>query len=379
MSSKSAIKAVLQHKQPEYIPFGSYVIDCDTVERVLGRPTYVRNKIQIQLALWDGRRDEVAQSLKEDSVELYRRLPSIDIIVPFTECKILPPSDYEPEKVKKLDDRTWETASGAVWRIAEQTNDIVCVKTPPFQLPSIDDFARPLPVTPPDRSCFEAYDALVNAFKGDRYIAGISGGFHPLVLLGGMVEGLMLLCEQPELVEAATARYTEQQNALDEFYIRPDLDGIFVEQDLATTNATFCSPAMLRRFALPGMKERVANLRRRYDEVIMHCCGNARAFIPMMIEAGICCYQSLQTGAGMDIEGLKREFGSDMAFWGGVAVETLITGTPDDVRANVRDVMTRCSRDGGFILGPSHSVAYGVPYDNFMAMLDEHDKLKYNV
>ena len=33
-------------------------------------------------------------------------------------------------------------------------------------------------------------------------------------------------------------------------------------------------------------------------------------------------------------------------------------------------------RVGGFILGPSHSIAKGTPYDNFMAVLDEYVRLR---
>jgi hypothetical protein len=33
----------------------------------------------------------------------------------------------------------------------------------------------------------------------------------------------------------------------------------------------------------------------------------------------------------------------------------------------------------GFILGPSHSIAYGTKYDNFMAMLDEYVHLRERV
>jgi hypothetical protein len=35
------------------------------------------------------------------------------------------------------------------------------------------------------------------------------------------------------------------------------------------------------------------------------------------------------------------------------------------------------TRGGGFILGPSHSIAYGTKYENFMAMLDEFDRLRF--
>ena len=84
-----------------------YAIDCDTVEKVIGHKTYVRNKIEVQLALWAGKRDEVAQSLKEDSVDLFKKLDCIDLIIPFKEAELLPPKDYTPEKVKKLNENTW--------------------------------------------------------------------------------------------------------------------------------------------------------------------------------------------------------------------------------------------------------------------------------
>ena len=65
-----------------------------------------------------------------------------------------------------------------------------------------------------------------------------------------------------------------------------------------------------------------------------------------------------------------------LCFWGGIATELLIEGTMDEVRKNVREAMEKGGPGGGFILGPSHSIAKGTKYDNFMAMLDEYDKYK---
>ena len=56
-------------------------------------------------------------------------------------------------------------------------------------------------------------------------------------------------------------------------------------------------------------------------------------------------------------------------------MELLIAGTADEVRAAVRAAMDRGAPGGGFILGPSHSVAFNTKYDNFMAMLDEYNRL----
>lgn len=49
MRSKEAVTAVLNHRQPEYIPIGMYAIDCDTVKRIIGHETYVRDKIRTQV------------------------------------------------------------------------------------------------------------------------------------------------------------------------------------------------------------------------------------------------------------------------------------------------------------------------------------------
>jgi uroporphyrinogen-III decarboxylase len=64
-----------------------------------------------------------------------------------------------------------------------------------------------------------------------------------------------------------------------------------------------------------------------------------------------------------------------MVFWGGIPVEHLVGGTPDDIRRDVREALEKGRRARGFILGPSHSIAYGTKYDNFMALLDEYARL----
>jgi hypothetical protein len=264
-----------------------------------------------------------------------------------------------------------------VWKASELTNDISLVEDPTLKDVeyTVEQFEKPIEVKPPDSSVFECVDYVIEHLGRDRYILGDSGGLTAMVLLGGWERGLLEYAIHPEVVGAAARHSVAWQNANDEFYIRPGQDGVFMQQDMATTKGPFISPRMFRELCFPPMRERIQRVRSLGYQVVMHNCGNNRPIIPMLIEAGVQCYQSIQTIPDMDIGGLKRDFGDKLCLWGGVPVEDLIMGTPDDVRRDVRQAFEKAARGSGFILGPSQSIAYGTKYDNFMAMLDEFQKL----
>jgi len=375
MNSKARVRAAIARQPVDHVPLGFYVVDHDIIEKVIGRPTLVRNKVEIKLALAAGRRDEVAESFKKDTVEFYRKIDCADIILP-KEAAFLPPRDYEPERLKNLGDDKYEDGKGRIWQAARDANDIMCIHDPsPKRQYSIEDFEKPLPVRPPDQSIFEAVDYLCAELGQDRYVTAMPP-FSPMIRLGDFEEAMMRYALEPELMHAALRRQTMLQNQLDQYYFRPGMTGAHLSQDMAGSNGPFISPAMFRDICFPYMKQRVAHVRKFTDQINLHNCGNNIPLMNMFIEAGIDCYQSLQTTAGMEVGKLKQMFGDRMCFWGGASVELLVSGTADEVRKDIREAMSRGAPGGGFILGPSHSIAFGTKYGNFMAMLDEYLRLR---
>jgi uroporphyrinogen decarboxylase len=357
---------------------GFYVVDYDTVEAVIGRETYVRNKIKMRVAFWEGRRDEVVESLKKDTVEFFQKIDCCDIIT-FKEAPIVPPKDYQPPKMKRLAPDTWEDKGGRIWQASELSNDISVVHVPErlkHAEPKIEDYEGPVEAVEPDPSVFEACDYVIEHLGKDRYIAGTTGGLTAMLDLPGESGGLVGYYLMPEVVRAAARASVSRQNQADKWNIRPGQDAVFFEQDMAASKGPMISPSVFREFCLPPMKERVGRVRVLGKQVILHNCGNNRPLMDQFIEAGVQCYQSLQTIPDMELGGLKRDFGQHLTFWGGISLEILLTGTPDDCRKNVREVMETGAPGGGFILGPSHSIAKGAPYDNFMAVLDEYMRLR---
>jgi hypothetical protein len=376
MNGRERVEAAIAREPVDYVPLGFYAVDCDIVGKVIGRPTLVRNKVETQIAIWEGRRDELVESLKRDSVEFYRKVDCADLIL-FKEAPLVPPRGYEPDPPTAIGEDLWEDRHGRVWKADRDANDIMIVHRPAEREPvsRLEDFAIPDEFSPPDPSIFEAFDHLVEQLGQERYICGPMVA-RPMPMLGTFESAMMVYALQPELIQAANRHMVAHWNAMDRYYYRSGMAGAHLEQDMAGTNGPFISPQMWREMCWPYFRQRIDHIKKFVNQVTFHCCGRTIPLMEMFVEAGVDCYQSLQTTAGMDLSLLKNAFGDRLSFWGGVPVELLIAGTPDLVRQSVREAMEKGAPGGGFILGPSHSVAYGTKYDNFMAMLDEYLRLR---
>ncbi|MDZ7373602.1 MAG: hypothetical protein ONB23_06475 [candidate division KSB1 bacterium] len=376
MTSKERVWATIEGRIPDRVPIGEFAIDFDTVEKILGHETYLRAKARSQIAFWEGRHDEVAQSYVEDHIALHERLDLDIVTFPMATWEIPPESDDPPPR--RLDANTWEDRYGRIYKLSEITHDITCVYDPVEEKRrySIEEFSGPPHPVARDPRSWKILDAVIQRFKDEKFICGPSGGEIGIVLLGGMERGLVRLVEEPEVVKAATRFFLEQQNQADAVLIHPDSDAVLWAADFGHKTGPFISPAMFREFFLEANRERVRHIREHYGKkVVKHCCGRVDSLLDLFLEIGYDVYQSIQPTAGMDLCEVKKRIGDRVTLWGGVAVENLVNGTPEDVRRDVRRAMA-CAKEGGrFILGSSHSIAVGTRYENFMAMLDEYQRL----
>jgi uroporphyrinogen-III decarboxylase len=108
-------------------------------------------------------------------------------------------------------------------------------------------------------------------------------------------------------------------------------------------------------------------------KIYIHCCGSVVAFLDDFIEAGFDCLNPVQTSAaGMDPAYLKDRWGDQIVFWGGGidTQRTLPFGTPDEVRAEVRERIRIFGRGGGFVFATIHNVQANTPVENLLAMFE---------
>ncbi|MHB1354565.1 MAG: uroporphyrinogen decarboxylase family protein [Anaerolineae bacterium] len=379
LTSRERVRIALQCGIPDKVPLGDFAIDYDTAERILGHTTYHRAKARCQIAYWEGRRDEVVQSLIADTIDLYRKLDVYDIVnLAAMTLGIVPPKGYHPEAPRRIDESTWEYADGRVLKYSPITADLTLVYDPAqWTRPIVlDDFPLEPVYREPDPSCFELVNAVTAAFRGERYILGPFPTAPQWPPLGDMQRSLVEMVENPDLAERALRSTLAQADLQQGHWVNPGIDGVLDGTDWAYKTGTFMSPRLWRRYCLPALSANVRAAHRAGLQFVQHACGNNWGILEGLIEAGIDGYQSIQGSAEMELSKVKQATCGRLALWGGVPVELLVDGTPDEVRAAVQVAMVQGNFGGGFILGASHSIAVGTQYANFMTMLDEFDKLR---
>lgn len=215
--------------------------------------------------------------------------------------------------------------------------------------------------------------------KTDRAIIGLFGG--NLLEIGQFLyrndNFLMLLAGNPKRAHEFLDRLVEIHLAnLEKFLaaVGQSIDIIAFGDDLGMQNGPQMSRAMYQEF----FKPRHARMWRRAKElapvkVMLHCCGGIRPLIPDLIEAGLDAVNPVQiTCRGMEAEGLKRDFGDKITFWGGGCDTRFILShaTPAEIQKHVREQISIFAPGGGFVFQQVHNILADVPPENIIAMFD---------
>ncbi|MFA5859606.1 MAG: uroporphyrinogen decarboxylase family protein [Elusimicrobiota bacterium] len=155
------------------------------------------------------------------------------------------------------------------------------------------------------------------------------------------------------------------------------IDIVYMADDYCSQLSPLFSPATFQEFVVPYLKRVTAITHKHNKKFLLHCCGSVRPLLPMIIESGVDMLEPIQIrAAGMDPAGLKKDFGRDICFYGGVDLqEVLCKGTPQQVSDEVKRLIDILGKDGGYILGPGHTyIQIDAPVKNIISMYETAGK-----
>jgi uroporphyrinogen decarboxylase len=357
---KERVLQALHHHQPDRVPVGEIGVDYTITEQALGRPTLYRAKWKEYQALWQGRRDEYVESCKRDLVGLARKF-EWDFVPVF----LVPPRNAPPRPPKFLDTYTWEEPDGRIMQFSPETEGhAVCVQYPTLSLDALQDQAIHI-----DPSQLELVEHVVRELGGTHFILGRGeDGTFPHERYG-LTQLLLAMIDDPPLVKRAIEIETRKAITINEALLDAGCDAVLPGDDYCSARGPMMSPAHWRQYILPALTVLCESAHRKGKYLIKHTDGNTWRLFDMLLEAGIDGWHGIQAAAGMDLARLKERYGERVCFWGGVDVDLLVDGTPDQVRSAVRYAVESAGKEGGLVLTSGNTLMVGVRYENYLAML----------
>jgi uroporphyrinogen decarboxylase len=214
-------------------------------------------------------------------------------------------------------------------------------------------------------------------YSGESYI-GVDVSpcvFEMYWRLRGMEMAMLDMAERPGLADTLLGRCADFAVDLSEAaFDRFPVDWLWTGDDVAGQKNLMMSRQTWRNLIQPHLQRVVDVGKAKGLPVAYHCCGALRPIIGDLVEMGIGILNPVQCNCpGMDPLDLKREFGSDLTFMGGVDTQWLLPhGTVDDVRRETARLLEGMTADGGgYILAASHTIPPETPDDNIFAMYHE--------
>jgi uroporphyrinogen decarboxylase len=193
----------------------------------------------------------------------------------------------------------------------------------------------------------------------------------------GMENFLINLLQQPKLIEHFFSRVLQAYINDFDRYIRAVDDRVHVIQvsdDLGGQNGPLISVDIYERMIKPYQKRLYEHIRSKSNAYLfLHSCGSVYPFISHFIEMGVQVLNPVQyTAWGMDPHRLKREFGKDLAFWGG-GCDTQFVIEEDSlmkIRAETVRMIDILAPDGGFVFSQVHNIQPSVSPEKIVAIYD---------
>jgi hypothetical protein len=208
-----------------------------------------------------------------------------------------------------------------------------------------------------------------NALRDRDYVLrlAINGPFWQLREWCGFENLCMMLIDDPEFVhEMITFWQRFVLQTLEPILEQVELDYVQLNEDMAFKMHSMISPAMTRRFLLPTWKKWVSAIKASGCPVVcMDSDGYVAELMPIWIEAGFNCNFPVEVAAGNDIVAYRRQYGTQMAYIGGIDKRALAAGG-EKMRDEVQRVVPSLLKEGGFIPGCDHGVPPDISWPNYV-------------
>ena len=242
------------------------------------------------------------------------------------------------------------------------------VKRPALPEPSLAGYVFPAAELP---ERFDDVAERISANEGRFIVATVGDLFERATFMRGVGAFLEDIAARPRFVEELLDGILDFVLRTEERMLGLPVDATFLSDDYGHQDRLAISPRDWRRLIKPRLAEVLGRAKGRGKATMLHSCGHIEDIVQDLIEIGLDILHPTQPEAN-DIFELKRRYGRDITFCGGVGTQRLLpSATPAQVRDEVRQLKQVMGKGGGFILAPGITIQHDAPVENVLAMIEE--------
>lgn len=187
--------------------------------------------------------------------------------------------------------------------------------------------------------------------------------------LCGMENLMLKMFDDPDFVHRIAQMTFDYNVQMLDLLVEAGLDVLIIEDDIADKNFPLISPDQFKEFINPYNRRLVEAAHKKGLKVIRHSDGNLWPLLDILLDTGYDGLNPLEPQAGMDLKRVKDYCGDRLCLLGNIdCIELLPEGSPDEVRAAVRQAILDAGQGGGLIICSSNSLHPGVKPENCRAM-----------
>lgn len=327
---------LLRSGEPDRVPLGDISVHPILKERLLGRPI---RSLEDEVAFW--------YEAGFDYVPLEQGLQLTDLIKRQSMHQI--EANYAADTEDKQE-RSWATEGKGLITTQEELEAV--------QWPDPDAL---------DYSRFERIGALLPPKM--KVVAVLGKVFTSVWWLMGL-EGLsMALLDDPDLIARLFQKVGQFQYRVFEKLLQFDCVGLLWHaDDIAFSTQLMVNPRILRKHVFPWYEKMNQVTHQRGRLAVYHSDGALQEVLEDIVACDFDGLNPIEPKA-MDINEVKRRYGSRISILGNLdLIYTLTRGTPEEVRAEVRQRIHDLAPGGGYAVASANSIPEYVPFANFDAM-----------
>ncbi len=353
MTSKERMIAALGHREADRVPRGENAFDYTFFQEVMGHSSLCYHGWEELDSLWSGNRDKVVADYIDSIVALTEKMGWDYVRVPAAPKK----KDYSA--YKRVADHAF-TDGKKKFEFNPEAGNVVCpvVTDPDAEVEKI--FADP--VAHIEDCEMEIAEAIVKKLGKTHFIIGKPpvGGTFPYLNTVGMEEFLIRMIIEPEQVHKIADIECNKFIAYADAFIDAGCDAVMETEDYADSKSLIMGVDRYKEFIQPYLKRICDSVHAKGKYFIKHGDGVMWDVLDSFVEMGIDGWHGIQPSIGMDIKLLKERYGGKLCLFGGMNVETLISGTKEEIREEASRALTYGAPGGGFVFTSGNILEPGV-------------------